>query len=499
MSDYIIGLDELGRGSVATAGGKGALLGELLSRGYPVPRGFCIATGAYDDFLKISGIIDQIKALEGIAEETEYVDAAEAIMSAIQEAAIPADLAVGLSTIYRTMGQRPRVAVRSSPAYEAMLRSPITGKTDHFLNVVGERDLFQAVRDIWAGIWDPVVISFCRRRAIDHARLKPAVIIQSMVRPISSGSIFTADPMSGDRDKLLITAGWGMKQESLGGQLAPDTYHVDRGTLTLRFKRIVTKELMVSASGLVPVPKNRRNAVVLKDAAIRDLCQMATGVEDIFGEPAEVEWCVLQGGGFMILEALPVAVGDEILGEDELAPEQDATAVTTTPVTSADDTVPAESPESCAPAAALAEATAPTEPLTLADAAVPTEPEALNDTAVPTEPATAIDAATPTEPVTLNDTAAPTEPATAIDAATPTEPATAIDAATPTEPVTLNDTAEPPVADEAPVTEALPDAAKQPASDEQAIEEDEATGDDEAAETVDKADPDEASTPSSGP
>ena len=59
MTDYVVDLEELGRASVTQAGGKGALLGELLARGVPVPRGFCLTTRAYDDFL------DQFETSEG--------------------------------------------------------------------------------------------------------------------------------------------------------------------------------------------------------------------------------------------------------------------------------------------------------------------------------------------------------------------------------------------------------------------------------------------------
>ncbi|MGD8394091.1 MAG: PEP/pyruvate-binding domain-containing protein [Candidatus Eiseniibacteriota bacterium] len=443
MSDYIVDLHDLGRDSVSVAGGKGSLLGELLSRGYPVPRGCCITTGAYDDFLEISGIDQQVREARALTDESELLEAGEGIMQAIQEAAIPADLAVGLSTVYRALGQRPRVAVRPSPAYQSMLRSPISGKTDHFLNVIGEKDLFQAVRDIWSGIWDPLVVSYCRRRSIAHAELKPAVIIQAMVRPISSGSIFTADPMSGDRDMLLISAGWGMKQESITGRVAPDTYHVDRETLTLRYKRINTKELMVSASGLVPVPKNRRNAVVLKDAAIRDLCQMATGIEDIFGEPAEVEWCVLQGGRFMVLEALPVALGDDVLTEEPSAG------------TIGTDAGPAREPANEAAAGVAATTTDAATPQSDAAPAsqAPAEPDAPPEHEMPAEPDAPPEHETPAELDAPPEHETPPEPDASSESETPPQPDASSENETPPEPDSSSESETPPAPAEPPAHE----------------------------------------------
>jgi len=345
MSEFIVGLDELGLGSVSEAGSKGALLGELLSRDFPIPKGFCLTVLAYDNFLEVSGIGEAVKEVHALPPE-QALDASKRIQARIEEAAIPAEVAVHLSTLYRSLGQRPRVAVRPSPAYDDQLRNPVAGQIDPHLNVLGEKDLFQAVRETWASIWRPPVIAACQRLGLDHARLKPAVIMQVMVHPVASGTILTADPVTGERDLLLITASWGMGQGSPGGQTTPDTYHVDRETRALRYKRIVTKDVMISASGMVPVPKNRRNTVVLKDAAIRELCTMALGIEEIIREPAEVEWCAVANGQIMVLEALPVSVEEDHLGTDEApalaVPTEALTEVPTEPVPA--DSEPAEDP-----------------------------------------------------------------------------------------------------------------------------------------------------------
>jgi pyruvate,water dikinase len=315
MDEYVVGLEELGRASVNQAGAKGALLGEVLARGVAVPRGFCLTTLAYEHFLEVSGMGDAAREFHALPAGPEAAAAAEALNARITEAAIPPEVAFSLSTVYRMLGQRPRVAVRPSLAYEEMLRSPVSGHLEPHLNVSGEKDLFQAVRDMWALIWQQAVIAACQRGGIDHARLRPAVLIQLMIHPVCSGTIFTMDPGTGDRDRLVITAFWGMGP-GMSGQSMPDTYHVDRHTMTLRYKRIVPKEVMVSANGIVPVPKNRRNSVVLKDAAIRELCTMAIGVEQIITEPTEIAWCTVMGGKTMVLEALPV-------GEIESFPDEE--------------------------------------------------------------------------------------------------------------------------------------------------------------------------------
>ena len=78
MTDYVVDLEELGRASVAQAGGKGALLGELLAKGVPVPRGFCLTTRAYDDFLESSGLMAKVNEIRHIPHGQEPEDAPEA-------------------------------------------------------------------------------------------------------------------------------------------------------------------------------------------------------------------------------------------------------------------------------------------------------------------------------------------------------------------------------------------------------------------------------------
>ena len=49
---FVVPLAELRATDLPLAGGKGANLGELMHKGFPVPDGFCVTTAAFSRFLE---------------------------------------------------------------------------------------------------------------------------------------------------------------------------------------------------------------------------------------------------------------------------------------------------------------------------------------------------------------------------------------------------------------------------------------------------------------
>jgi len=57
---FIRTFEELRKGDIPIAGGKGANLGELMSIGVPVPPGFVITTSAYEKILRDNHLEESI-------------------------------------------------------------------------------------------------------------------------------------------------------------------------------------------------------------------------------------------------------------------------------------------------------------------------------------------------------------------------------------------------------------------------------------------------------
>ena len=153
----ILDFDSISVRDVATAGGKGANLGEMASAGLPVPPGMVIATAGYDRFIDETGIA------EGIQQAARTVDpddqssaemASRTIERLFREAAIPQDLAETITAAYAglTDADDPAVAVRSSATAEDLEDASFAGQQDTYLNIRGAEALLTAVRLLTAGL-----------------------------------------------------------------------------------------------------------------------------------------------------------------------------------------------------------------------------------------------------------------------------------------------------------------------------------------------------------
>ena len=188
---FVASLRDFGRDDLSSAGGKGANLGELVRAGLPVPEGFVITTAAYG--------------------------------AAVQ----PLDLRIAdRLAAYADLGAGP-VAVRSSATAEDLPGAAFAGQQDTYLNVIGEMELSDAVRRCWASLWTERAISYRARLGIDSAEIRIAVVVQRMINADMAGVMFTADPISGDRDTIMIDASIGLGEAVVSGLVTPDHYVLD--------------------------------------------------------------------------------------------------------------------------------------------------------------------------------------------------------------------------------------------------------------------------------
>src|SRR5215210_8068394 len=123
---FIRRFDELGRGDLAAAGGKGANLGELTRAGLPVPPGFVLITDAYRAF--VAGIDDEVLRLAALphdADPAAYDEPARRIHALFTTTPVPDDIAAELRAARTALG--PAVAVRSSATAEDLAEASFAG------------------------------------------------------------------------------------------------------------------------------------------------------------------------------------------------------------------------------------------------------------------------------------------------------------------------------------------------------------------------------------
>src|SRR5215218_2248084 len=302
---YTVWFDEIRKDDIALAGGKGANLGELSHAGLPVPPGFVLTTAAYDAFVDAGGLKDEIVGLASQAD-----DPAEGKIRALfARGELPDAMADEIRTAYDRLANGGAVAVRSSATAEDLPGASFAGQQETYLNVRDAGALLEAVRACWTSLWTARAMAYRRRQNIEPASVSLAVVVQQMVPAEVAGMLFTADPVSGRRDRSVINAAWGLGQAVVGGQVTPDTLVVDKASGRTISRETADKEVMTvcveDGTGERRVPEARRRRPVLDDEAAAELARYGARIEDHYGAPQDIEWA-LAGGELFILQARPI-------------------------------------------------------------------------------------------------------------------------------------------------------------------------------------------------
>jgi rifampicin phosphotransferase len=309
--EYVLPLDDR-RATLETVGGKGASLARLLRAGVAVPGGFHLTTAAYEQFVTANHLDSGIRAtLEKV--ETSKPDTLESASGEIEElflqGSMPEEIAYAISRAYADLPEdEPAVAVRSSATAEDLPEASFAGQQETFLNVRGEKELRAAVKRCWASLWSARAIGYRERQGFRHDRV--AVVVQQLVPAEVSGILFTANPVTGARDEIVVNAAFGLGEAIVGGLTTPDSFTLDRETLAVRERQTGRQEVETTLSerGTAehPLGPERTAGPALSDAQLGRLGEMGLGVERQFGAPQDVEWAYDASGRYWVLQARPI-------------------------------------------------------------------------------------------------------------------------------------------------------------------------------------------------
>ncbi|NLI13907.1 MAG: phosphoenolpyruvate synthase, partial [Peptococcaceae bacterium] len=199
MNPYVLHFNEIDSTRLPDVGGKGANLGEMSKAGFPVPRGFCITTAAYKEFIAAStGMDELLDMLDRLQPDQldEIGKLGRRIRDYLQSVAIPETVKQAIIEGWQKSGEDREYAVRSSATAEDLLTASFAGQQETCLNVKGADQLLQAVRKCWASLFTDRSIVYRAQNGFDHRSLFLSVVVQQMVFPEVSGIMFTADPVT---------------------------------------------------------------------------------------------------------------------------------------------------------------------------------------------------------------------------------------------------------------------------------------------------------------
>jgi len=313
---YVVWFKDVDKKDVAIVGGKGANLGEMTQAGFPVPPGFIVTVHAYEEFLDKSGIRTKIAALLdnlNVADSKKLEFAATHIRELITRSAFPRDIALEIIRAYFKLGRdvlkHPVVAVRSSATAEDLPGASFAGQQETFLNVQGEANLIEKVKEAWASLFTARAIFYRATNHFDHFKVGIAVPVQKMIESDSSGIMFTIDPVTNDKTKLTIEAIFGLGEMIVQGAVTPDHYEVSKQSDTITKKDVHIQEKIMQKKGLrnetIAIDKRAGAKPKLTDTEIIALAQIGKKLEKHYYFPQDAEWAI-EDGKIYIVQTRPV-------------------------------------------------------------------------------------------------------------------------------------------------------------------------------------------------
>ncbi len=176
-----------------------------------------------------------------------------------------------IKNTYKTAIKNGKVAVRSSTTIEDSRKSSFAGQFKTVLNV-DINNVYGAIEEVYLSI--PKVVAAYGPRIKHGAKIEMAIIIQKMVNPDKAGVIFTADPINGNKSKIIIEVVKGLGEALVSGSKTPTKYYISK-----------THSNILNRSG--------KNLILLGE--LKQLCDIAISIEKLFDYPQDIEFAIKKG------------------------------------------------------------------------------------------------------------------------------------------------------------------------------------------------------------
>lgn len=242
---FIKKFSEISKEDVDLVGGKGASLGEMTKAGIPVPPGVVITTEGFQ---------------KGI--EQEALEAFDELKA-------------------------EKVAVRSSAVAEDSLSASWAGQLETYLNTTRE-NLVNKIKKCWDSINSERAKDYASQQDLSEDQMKVAVVVQKMVDAKSAGVMFTVNPISADKNEVMIESALGLGEKLVQGEIIPDNFISDKQTLEIKSRDLQQEKQTIS------------------DEDIKKLVELGKKIEEHYGKPQDIEWAIDDQGKIWILQARPI-------------------------------------------------------------------------------------------------------------------------------------------------------------------------------------------------
>lgn len=313
----------------AVGGGKARGLHSLGQCGFRVPDWTVLGTDVFARFTAEDELERAVIEVTGLDELDAALGAGAELRARIRATTLPQEIRELIVDAYERLGGGP-IAVRSSVVAEDGPEHSYAGQFDSFLNVNGVDAVLDRVRDCWASAFSERSLRYAFANKQPRASAV-AVVLQRLIVARASGVMFTANPISGARDELVISAVYGLGEGLVSGAVDADSVVVDKSSGVVLETVVGDKDRSYVVAGdqgcaISEIDPARRELPVLIDAEIAEVAELGRKVEAEFDAPQDVEWAIDDDGLWFlqsrpITTALGVRPGALIRGAGEVVPD----------------------------------------------------------------------------------------------------------------------------------------------------------------------------------
>jgi pyruvate, water dikinase len=301
----IFRLEDLCQGDSGLVGKKCANLGELTRAGFQVPPGFALSVAAYDQFLKETGALDEIRRHfstfdadpNNPKDMPRFSESSRIVRQIVESAAMPASLGNAIGDLYvelcrKTGIENVFVSTRSA--------GPVShpGQYESYLFVRGRDEVLLNVKKVWASTFNTRSLVARARKDLPLEYDPIGVAVLRMVDARAAGVMFTAEPTTGEPWKVIIEGNWGVGESVVSGSVTPDHWVVDKRSGAIIERKISQKTIqhaLDTATGKacsLEVKSDQQCEACLANEEIVSLAKLGERVEGHFSRPQDIEWAI---------------------------------------------------------------------------------------------------------------------------------------------------------------------------------------------------------------
>lgn len=322
--DLVVWFKQIDKDDSKYVGGKCANLGEMIQAKFPVPDGFALTTRAYFEFIRENNLDVKIKHLLGTVnfnDSNSLAQVSRHIRNIINTSVVPEEIVKQVFSYYEQMGS-PLVAIRSSATSEDSKTASFAGQQETYLNVKGESAVIENIRAAWASLFEARAIYYRHEQKLDDLKVGISLAIQRMVESEVSGVMFTIDPITSDKSKIIIEAIWGLGEYIVQGKVTPDHYEINKQNLDLLLKakgaqasipilkQVIAEQTIMlkkyqtgNKEEKVPLLKKKKQKIT--EPEMLELARLGLALEKHYYFPQDVEWA-REKGILYIVQTRPI-------------------------------------------------------------------------------------------------------------------------------------------------------------------------------------------------